>query len=169
MKNEYYNFIKVFAEKLIDNTYEKDNNVVLIKHYNTFEIAEDDIERLTKEYGKGKYTVFYRRFHGEEMPEACDPFLNIIQQMYWGFYSEKNVEEFLDSFGVYSLQKSVFQTYLENSLCVRKEDLILSEVEQEREILLETIVRILLKISKEHPIFCALMNWKVLLKQLLKY
>lgn len=153
MKNEYYNFIKVFAEKLIDNTYEKDNNVVLIKHYNTFEITEDDIERLTKEYGKGKYTVFYRRFHGEEMPEACDPFLNIIQQMYWGFYSEKNVEEFLDSFGVYSLQKSVFQTYLENSLCVRKEDLILSEVEQEREILLETIARILLKISKEHPIF----------------
>lgn len=153
MNNEYYNFIKVFAEKLIDNAYEKDNNVVVIKHYNTFEITRDDIYRLAKEYGKDRYMVFYRRFHGAEMPEACDPFLNIIQQMYWKYYSEKSVEEFLESFDIYSMQKSVFQTYLENSLCVRKEDLILSEVEQEREILLETIVRILLKISKEHPIF----------------
>lgn len=152
MKNEFYNFIKVFAEKLIDASYEKENNVVMIKHYNTFEITEDDIEKLAKEYGKDKYVVFYRRFHGEEMPEACDPFLNIIQQLYWKYYSQTGIEDFLTSFGVYSLHKSIFQTYIENSLCVRREDLILSEVEQEKELLLDTVVQMMLKISQEHPI-----------------
>lgn len=152
MENEYYDFIKVFVEKLIDGTYEKDNNVVVVKHYNTFEITKNDIDRLAKEYGKGRYMVFYRKFHGEEMLEACDPFLDIIQQMYHKYYSEDGIDAFLDSFEVYSLQKSVFRTYLESSLCMRNEDLILSEVEQEREILLQTIVKILLKISVEHPI-----------------
>ncbi len=151
MKNEYYDFIKVFVEKLIDNASEKDNNVVVVKHYNTFEITKNDIDRLAAECGKGAYMVFYKKFHGEEMLEACDPFLNMIQQMYQKYYSESSIEEFLDSFDIYSLQKSVFKTYLESSLCVRNEDLILSEVEQEREILLQTIVRILLKISAEHP------------------
>lgn len=86
------------------------------------------------------------------MPDACDPFLYMIQQMYRKYYSEKSIEEFLDFFDVYSLQKSVFKTYIESSLCIRNEDLILSEVKQEREILLQTVVRILLKISSEHPI-----------------
>lgn len=153
MRNEYYNFIKVFAEKLIDSTYEKDNNVVVVKHYNTFEITRDDIYRLAKDYGKGRYMLFYRRFYSEEMTQACDPFLSIIQQVYQKYYSEKSVEEFLESFEIYSLQKSVFKTYIEDSLCKRKEDLILSEVEQEREILLDTIVKMLIKISMEHPIF----------------
>ncbi len=152
MKDEYYDFIKVFVEKLIDSTYEKDNNIVVVKHYNTFEITENDIGKLAKEYGKDKYMVFYRKFQGEEMPDACDPFLYLIQQLYQTYYSEQSIEQFLDSFGVYSLQKSVFKTYIETSLCVRNEDLILSEVEQEREILLQTIVRMLLKISWEHPV-----------------
>lgn len=152
MKNEYYDFIKIFVKKLIDSTYEKDNNVVVVKHYNTFEITKNDIDRLAAEYGNDNYTVFYRKFHGEEMPDAYDPFLYMIQQMYRKYYSEKSIEEFLDFFDVYSLQKSVFKTYIESSLCIRNEDLILSEVKQEREILLQTVVRILLKISSEHPI-----------------
>lgn len=152
MKDEYYEFIKMFVEKLIDSTYEKDNNVVVVKHYNTFEITKNDIDRLAKEYGKNRFMVFYRKFHGEEMLEACDPFLSIIQQMYQKYYNEKSIEEFLDSFDIYSLQRSVIQSYLETSLCVRKEDLILSEVEQEREILIQSIVRILIRLSEEHPI-----------------
>lgn len=152
MKSETYNFIKVFVEKLINDMYEKDNNAVVIKHYNTFEITEADIEQLEEEYCHQGITVFYRKFHGAEMVDAYDPFLGIIKSMYQKYYSNQGAEGFLNSFEIYSLQKSIIKSYLETSRCVRAEELILSEVEYERGVLLNTIVSMLIKISNEHPV-----------------
>lgn len=152
MRNEYYDFLRVFVEKLIGNTYTKDNNIIVIKHYNTFHLAEDDICSLVKEYGTEDYSVFYKRFHRAEMVDAFDPFLWIIKEMYYKYYSSQSVEDFLEDADIYSLHKSMFQSYLRNSLCYRDEDLILSEVEYEQGLLKDTIVRLLIRISNEHPI-----------------
>lgn len=152
MRNEYYDFLKVFVEKLIDSTYTKDNNIIVVKHYNTFDLKEDDICSIVEEYGNGKYSCFYRRFHRKAMPDALDPFLHVIKEMYHKYYSEQTIEDFLDSVGVYSLHRAMFCSYLKNSLCYRDEDLISSEVGYEQQVLKDTIVRMLIKISNEHPI-----------------
>ena len=152
MRNEYYDFLKVFVENLIGSTYTKDNNIIVVKHYNTFHLKEDDICSIVEEYGSGEYSVFYKRFHRIDMPDALDPFLCIIKEMYYKYYGEQSIESFLETMGVYSLQKSVFCSYMKDSLCHRDEDLILSEVEYERDVLKSTIIRMLIKISNEHPI-----------------
>ena len=152
MGNEYYDFLKVFVENLIGSTYTKDNNIIVVKHYNTFHLREADICSIVEEYGNGEYSVFYKRFHRFDIPDALAPFLRIIKEMYYKYYEEQDIESFLEDMGVYSLQKSVFSSYMKASLCYRDEDLILSEVEYEQEVLKATIVRMLIKISNEHPI-----------------
>ena len=112
MQNEFYSFIQVLAEKLIGNMQEKDNNIVLIKHYNTFEITREDIDKLEKEYSHCDVTMFYRKFYGDEMVDAYDPFLGIIKSMYEKHYSNQRVEEFLNSFEIYSLQKEIIKSYI---------------------------------------------------------
>lgn len=156
MQNEYYEFLKVFVKKLIDNTYEEDNNILVVKHYYTFHLEEDTIRTLVKEYGGDNYQVFYRRFHRDEMVDAYDPLLGIIREMYHKYYSHQTPEEFLDSFGVYTIHKSIFSAYLREGRCYREEDLILSEVEYEQEVIKNTIVKMLVELGKQHPFVLAI-------------
>lgn len=151
MQNEYYEFLKVFVKKLIGNIYKEDNNILVVKHYYTFDLAEETIRDLVKEYGGDNFQVYYRRFHRDEMVDAYDPFLGIIRDMYHKYYSDESLEEFLDSFGTYSMHKSMFSAYLREARCYREEDLILSEVEYEQEVIKDTIVRMLIDIAQEHP------------------
>ncbi|MBQ4529973.1 MAG: GGDEF domain-containing protein [Lachnospiraceae bacterium] len=151
MKEEFYSFIKVLVEKLISNMYEKDNNTVVIKHYNTFEIKQEHAKQLEEDYCQCGVTVFYKTFQGDEMVDAYEPFLGIIKSMYQKYYSNESIGEFFNSFEIYSLQKSIISSYLATSRCERAEELILNEVEYEKEVLLKTIVNILIKISNEHP------------------
>ena len=151
MQNEYYDFLKVYIKKLIANTYKEDNNILVVKHYYTFHLEETTIRDLVKKYGGDNFQVYYRRFHRDEMVDAYDPFLGIIRDMYHKYYSHQSPEKFLDSFGVYSIHKSVFSAYLREGRCYRDEDLILSEVEYEKEVIKNTIVKMLVEIAEQHP------------------
>ncbi|MDE6314221.1 MAG: GGDEF domain-containing protein [Lachnospiraceae bacterium] len=151
MQNEYYEFLKGFVKNLIDSTYKEDNNILVVKHYYTFELSEEMIHSLVKKYGEDDFQFFYRRFHRDEMVDAYDPFFGIIRELYHRYYSDKSVEEFLESFEIYSMHKSVFSAYLREARCYRDEDLILSEVEYEQEAIKDTIVKMLVAIAREHP------------------
>lgn len=151
MGNEYYDFIKVYVEKLIERSKNQVNNIFVVKHYNSFELKENDLLRIGREYGGKKYSCFYREYHRGEMVDGMDPFLSLIRDMYEKHYSRTPIQEFLDRFQIYSLHRSLFISYIQSGYCQREEDLILSEVEYERELIYGEIIRILVGISKEHP------------------
>lgn len=151
MGSEYYDFIKVYVEKLIERSKSKANSIFVVKHYNSFELKESDFLRAGKEYGGQKYSCFYREYQRGEMVDGMDPFLPLIRDMYEKYYSRMPVQEFLDRFQIYSLHRSLFISYIQSGYCHREEDLILSEVEYERELIYGEIIRILVEISKEHP------------------
>ena len=56
MVNEYYNFIKVYIEKLIEKSKRQNNSFFVVKHYNSFELREKDLLKISKEYGGKKYS-----------------------------------------------------------------------------------------------------------------
>ncbi len=152
MVNEYYNFIKVYIEKLIEKSKRQNNSFFVVKHYNSFELREKDLLKISKEYGGKKYSCFFREYKRGNMVDGLDPFLFLVRKMYEMYYSNLSLSEFLDRFQIYSLHRSIFTSYIQSGYCQRGEDLILSEVEYERELVYDEIIRMLVGISKEHPI-----------------
>lgn len=156
MVNEYSLYLESLVQKVTANMSTRNNNVFVIKHYNTFEISDGAVQELEKKYTD--CNVFFRSFKGSGMVDAYDPFLYVIQQMYIRYYRHQSIREFVEGFPVYSLHRSILASYIADSNCNREEDLILSEVEYEREELENAIVAILIALSKEHPLLILLDN-----------
>ena len=110
MGKEYALYLESLAQKIIDNMPLRNNNVFVIKHYNTFEILNNAVQEL-----ESKHTdcnVFFKSFKGSGMVDAYDPFLYVIQQMYWRYYKHMGIREFVAGFPVYSLHRSIFESYI---------------------------------------------------------
>lgn len=116
-------------------------NFALIKHTNKIRLIKEEIKEVVcDEYGD---RIFYHCFEENKMNEAYDPFFEIIKQL----LSDSNVdmEEFIKSSGVYSLHIEVFRSYFETGRCIRLEEPFFSEVEFERDKILQGIVGMLKK------------------------
>ena len=156
MVKEYSLYLESLAQKIMGTMSTRNNNVFVIKHYNTFEILESAVKELESKYKD--CNVFFKSFKGSGMVDAYDPFLYVIQQMYIRYYSDQSVKDFVAGFPIYSLHRSIFESYIADGNCRREEDLILSEVEYEREELNNAIVSILIALSKEHPLLILIDN-----------
>ena len=156
MGKEYALYLESLAQKIMDNMSSRNNNVFVIKHYNTFEILNSSVQELENKYSD--CNVFFKSFKGSGMVDAYDPFLYVIRKMYWRYYKYLGIREFVAGFPVYSLHRSIFESYIADGNCNREEDLILSEVEYEKEQLDNSIIAMLTALSKEHPMLLLIDN-----------
>lgn len=152
---EYYeSFIASAVESLVKG--KQENGFTIVKHYNTFEITEQDAERIKQEYPE--FYVCYCHFNGSKMIEAFEPFISVIRNIYKTFETDKTPREFIDQFSVYIPQRSVFEAMLTETLYKRKEEILLDELEYEKEQMLKSMVAILTSLAKKHPFLFILNN-----------
>lgn len=144
------------AEAVISGLNEKNNNFIVVKHYNTFEITAQDAALLKETHPE--LTVYYYQFSGSDMVPALEPFVTIIRDMYHRFYEDMTAEAYIEQFEIYPLHRSVFVSLVENSICKRTEELLLDEVAYEQEQLLSGAASILLSLSKSHPMLLLINN-----------
>ena len=154
MMGYYESFIAPAVENLVKG--KQENKFTIVKHYNTFEITEQDAKKL-KEENPDLY-VCYRHFNGSKMIEAFEPFISVIKDIYKTFEADKTPREFVSQFSVYIPQRSVFEAMLTETLYKRKEEILLDELEYEKEQMRKSMVAILTTLAKKHPFLFILNN-----------
>ena len=95
---------------------EDTEHYLFIKHYNTISITEDLFHTmLTPEKDPNTEPIFLTyEFNSSQMQSAFDPFLICIRNLYMTYFSETSPKDFIEACQVYSLQKDLFISYLEN-------------------------------------------------------
>ena len=137
MRERYLKYVDSFIHTLISGIGRKRNNYLAIKHYNRFDIPTEDIEKIRNQYPD--IDVFYHSFYEKEMPDAYEPFLSLIKELYQQ-NRELPMEQFLEECGVYSQQRELFHSYMTEGICRRKEEILLSEVTYEQKRMIDCLI-----------------------------
>lgn len=154
MATYYETSIAPAVERLVNGRQE--SKFTIVKHYNTFEITEQDAEKIKLQH-PGLY-VCYKHFNGSKMIDAFEPFLSVIKDIYNTFEADKTPQEFVAQFAIYVPQRSVFEAMLTQEVYRRKEEILLDEVVYEKEQMIKSIVSILAELAKKHPFLFILNN-----------
>ena len=87
MNENFEQYIDTFSENLL-NSMRRNNSdckkIYVIKHYNTFDLREEDVAHRAAT----SPNVYYHNFAGSEMTDAFEPFLGIIKDMYTKYISQ---------------------------------------------------------------------------------
>lgn len=145
-------FIKNIVSSIGKNT----NNFVLVKHYGKYSIDMEDAKNAMMAYDN--IEVYYTHFANNEMVGSFEPFLTIIKNFYIMYYSNISIDEYLARFDIYLLHKSFFKSYIDSGSCERYEPYILEEIKFEQKKIFESMLHIILELSKEHPMLIMIDN-----------
>lgn len=154
VRGQYLTYVENFIQTLISGIGQKRNNYLAIKHYSTFDIEPEDIQMI-----RGKYPqkgVFYHSFYENDMPDAYEPFLTLVKELYRKRSEGMTVDEFLEKCGVYSQQRELIRSYIKDGVCRRREEVILSEVSYEQERMMDSLIKVMLHCAKKHPFLIVL-------------
>lgn len=154
MVSYYENSIAPAVERLVGR--KQESCFTIVKHYNTFEITAQDAEKIKQEHPD--LYVCYRQFNGSKMIGAFEPFISVIKDIYASYEADKTPQEFIGQFEVYEPQRSVFESMLTQLMYKRTEEILLDEVEYEKEQMLKSLTSILITIARKHPILFVLNN-----------
>ncbi len=157
----------VLTMKIVEHLGKQKNNLAVIKHYGTFSLTAENAKDIMMNYPE--VNTYYHHFANEDMVQSFEPFLNIINNIYSRYYYKISIEEFLDKFNIYKLQKSFFKSYLEDGVCLRNEPFILDEVEYEQKKMMQSVANILIELSKKHPIFIMINNLQTAAKSTIAF
>lgn len=173
MRERYLKYVDSFVHTLISGIGRKRNNYLAIKHYNRFDIHTEDITQIRSQYPD--IDVFYHSFYEKEMPDAYEPFLSLIKELYQQ-QQEMPIEKFLEECGVYSQQRELFRSYIMEGICRRKEEILLSEVSYEQTRMVDSLINAMVYCSRKRPFLLVLNGFHLagkatvyLMKQLLNY
>ena len=152
-------YSKLYTKKIVDSIIhgleQKHSSILFVKHYNTLNVPIDDIQTAVSE-SSSDIELLYHEFNASKMQEAYEPFLGWIKQLYFKFYSDVPVNEFLEKADVYYLSRSAIESYILTGECKRNEDIIVVEVGYERKRLADSLTNLFSYISKEHTLFFVL-------------
>lgn len=149
MEHQFFRYIAGFVDAMLKENGSRENTIFAIRHYNTFAITSADAMEIASRYPG--YRFVYHCYSGEEMTDAVAPFLKLIQDFSREYYAG-NIDAFLEECQVYNLQRSVFASYIKNSVCSRQEELLLTETAYEQEEIQKSIIKIIKKISEKQPV-----------------
>lgn len=155
MREKYLNYVDSFIHTLISGIGRKRNNYLAIKHYNRFDIPTEGIAQIKSQYPESG--VYYHSFYEEDMPDAYEPFLSLIKELYQQNQEGMTIAEFLKECGVYSQQRELIQSYMIEGICRRREEVILSEVSYEQERMVDSLIKVMLFCSRKKP-FLLILN-----------
>lgn len=153
MKIEYSECIEKLIEALALNRNE--NKMCFFKHYRSFELYENEIMALIDKYQVDCKFTFYE-FAGNKIQDAYCPFLNLIRELYYEYYEDMDIKEFLKVCKVYPLQSFMFEYYIKNGISRREEDIIPREINYEYERFIQSLCNILEYMLQEHKLVLVL-------------
>ena len=147
-------YIKNMLESFIKNTGQVVENTMFIKHYSTFNITLEEVENMVApDFRTG---LLYHKYCKKDIREPYEPFVGSIRYYYRKFFSDCSVEEFIDKCNVYSLHKEILISYIKTGTANRRETIIVSEIEYEKDKLVQSICSCLDYISQNHRMLIVL-------------
>lgn len=151
MTNAGEKSLNEFIEDMYISGNKRVNFVRIIRQNNTLNITKNDFEKLKISSNINRY---YHEYNHAQMMDAYEPFWEII-----GDIINKNsldVEKVFEKANVYSLHRSIFQSYFTLKECVREDEPILTEIDYEHERFIDGILMLLKILSEDYPIFIML-------------
>lgn len=150
---EYVDYIPNLIDYMLSNMESSDSNIMIIKHYNTFDLKADFIEELSK--SREQACFLYHSFEADDMLSAYEPFIQWIRELYYE-NPEESLEHFFERCNVYLLHRPIFLSYFQTGVCKREEDLLFIEYEFEHKRLIDEIVEMLYQLSVKKPLVLVL-------------
>lgn len=143
----YCNYINKIIKDSINN---QDNRNIFVKKYSDIRMTENEARNTVID--KGYFLLFYQ-YKSNSMQLAYEPFLLWLKDLYKSYFSkEYSISEFLEQCDVYTLHRSTIRSYMEESVCIRDEDIIIPEIEYEQKMFVESLVKIISFISLKKPL-----------------
>lgn len=152
MKGSYNEYMSSAVEEFLEDT--NRGKILFIKHYNSFYVNEEDISNVVKESDRAK--LLFHKYNNSEIQDPYEPFLEWIKDLYIKFFKKQSIDEFLDKCDVYYLHKSIFKSYIESGVCIRKEEIIISEIKYEKIMFIKSLCNIFCYISSKVPLIIVL-------------
>lgn len=132
--------IKNLVNALVLGADNMGQDTIVIKSYGSWRITKKMVTDTLDENPDIK--VFYYEFQPDKMQEAYEPFLDWIKQIYLES-GEETPERFMEKCQVYALHRDMLCNYIKTGVCLRKEEVILNEIEYDRKRLMGSITNIL--------------------------
>lgn len=137
-------YIYELIRKSINESKYKNDKILIIKNnYSQYDIKYE-IEKMINENTK----YLYHEYNDDIIQKPYEPLLDWIKELYYEYFSEININDFLEECEVYPLHIPIIKSYIENGVCRRDERIILSEVSYERDQFIESIIRVLHRVSR---------------------
>ena len=156
---EMESYSRLYTKKIVDSIIhgleQRHNSILFVKHYNTLNVPVENIQEAVAN-SKKSIELYYHEFSSSKMQEAYEPFLGWIKQIYFKYYYDVPVTEFLDEAGVYFLARSAFESYILTGKCKRTEDMIVVETEYELTRFADSLTNLFSYVSREHTLFFVL-------------
>lgn len=122
---------------------------LLLRHYNTFVFTEEGKRQTQRDYPDA--VVCLHDFKLSEMVSVFEPFLDFARDAF-GPLTDDAIEKLLDTCQVYSLHRSVFQSFLQSGVCLREENLLIDEVAFEQDKIATAVVEILSHLAADRQV-----------------
>lgn len=142
-----------YIQKLLQSFRENHSSqYMFIKYYNTLIISDEEIYKIVAE-GTPSLCLVFHSFQIHNMQGPYAPFLGWIRELYFKYFKEEPLEEFVEKAGVYSLLRPVFENYIRSGTADRTEDILIDELGFEQEQVRNSIINVYNYIAKRRPIF----------------
>ena len=148
-------YTRKIVDSIIHGLEQRHSSILFVKHYNTLSVPIDAIEDAV-ENSSSDIELLYHEYSASRIQETYEPFFGWIKQLYFKFFSNVSIDDFLEEADVYYLSRSTIKSYIQTGECERTEEVIVSEIDYERRQLAHSLVSILSYISKEHTLFLVL-------------
>ena len=152
-------FSNMYTRQIVDSNIQvlepRHSSILFVKHYNTLNVPIEAIQEAV-EKSNSDIQLLYHEFSANKMQEAYEPFLGCVKQLYYKYYFNTPLDEFLEEADVYYLSRSTLKSYITTGECERDEEVIVGEVEYEKKMFANSLVNILSYISKKHTLFLVL-------------
>lgn len=128
------------------------NDYMFIKHYNTLSLPEVEIAKIVDE-AEEEFCYLYYKYSKHQMLEPYQPFLGWIRKLYFEYFKDEPLEEFVKNAKVYPLQQYSVAEYIRTGKANRVEDILINELSYEGKRMLDSLVNIYKYICSKVKLF----------------
>lgn len=151
--NVHKEYIENLMESMLYNMDEQDSNFMLIEHYNALDLTYEDVMDMS--IGKKDVKYLYHSYETGDIVAAYEPFIDWIKDLFYEL-SDESLDEFFENSGVYLLHRPSLKSYFSDGVSIRKENILINEIEFEIEKLHKEICTMLGRLAEKKPLMLVL-------------
>lgn len=124
---------------------DRTGKIVFLKHYSAFEVSRDEIKKIVDKSGIDCVFLFHA-FKRSQMQEPYEPIMGWIRDLCREM-SDDEVGTMLNEACVYRAHIPVFQSYIRDGICERKENIIACDAAYEKREFLDSLINVMSYLS----------------------